>query len=295
MNKIIKYILVIIAVFSLSINQYAYAEKPTEVIAKDGTKHYVFVVAPEPEQKISMLQYSDMIGEAPKITVYIDGELAEGSFSYPNYDNSRLGVWDLEWVFTPADENFYPITGTMKFEVRPREEEETVDEPTMPSLTAKTISLTKETSYDININNKISGAKYKWTSSNPKVAKVNAKNGLVTAISEGKAIITCEITLLDNTVQTLISEVVVSYDDNATVLSDTELDLDVGEKYTLKVENAPTRAKYKFTSSDKAIAKVGTTSGKVTAVSPGEAYITCTITTPDNQVIVLRCDVLVNE
>jgi uncharacterized protein YjdB len=164
--------------------------------------------------------------------------------------------------------------------------------PTSPSLTATTVTLNTLTTYDINLDNKISGSSYRWTSSNPDVAKVNPKNGLVTAVSEGTAIITCEMTLPDGTVQTLTSEVVINYDDNAVVLSDTELDLEVGEKYTLKVENAPAGAKIKFTSSDKAVAKVGTVNGKVTAVSPGEAYITCTITA-DNQVFVLRCNVTV--
>ena len=169
------------------------------------------------------------------------------------------------------------------------------DEPTTPSLTATSVRLETKTTYDINLNNKVPGSKYKWTSSNTKVAKVNPKNGLVTAVAEGEAVITCEITLPDKTVQVLKSKVIVGYDENAPMLTDTILDLEVGDKYDINVENKIAKSKYRWASSNRSIIKVNSTNGKVTAVGAGEAYVTCTITTPENQIIVLRCDINVTE
>lgn len=306
MRKIIAFIITLL--FICVTSQPAYASWPPDDIYTEDGKIKVCclfdIIEPKPKLTMELPKVESAIPEL--IFMGADGKLVKGTVTYPNINDIKVGIFDLQWVFVPVDDKYESISGFITFEVWPEdseeskgkiiiEDEESDLEPTSPSLTATTISLTKNTAYDINLNNKISGSKYKWTSSNPKVAKVNEKNGLVTAISEGTAIITCEITLPDSTVTTLKSKVVVEYDDNATVLSDTEVDLEVGDKYTLKVENAPARAKYKFTSSNKSIAKVGTTSGKVTAVNPGEAYITCTITTPDNQVIVLRCDVTVNE
>lgn len=63
----------------------------------------------------------------------------------------------------------------------------------------------------------------------------------------------------------------------------------------LILENKIAKSKYRWVSSDRSIIKVNSANGKVTAVGAGEVYVTCTITTPDNQVIVLRCDINVTE
>jgi len=285
-------VVTIIIVFLIPLTASAAVERK---IDKNGEPYTLRISAPpESEEGISMLQYGDIIGELPGIEVRINGQPAKGTFTYPNYDNSRLGIWDLEWVFTPEDDRYEPVTGTIKVNVRPREPEE-IDEPTPPSLTATTVTLSTLTEYDINLDNKVSGSKYKWTSSNPDVAKVNAKNGLVTAVSEGTAVITCEITLPDGTVQTLQSIVNVGHDENAPTLTETVLDLEVGDKFDINLENKIAKSKYRWVSSDRSIVKVNSSNGKVTAVGPGEAYVTCTITTPDRQVIVLRCDITVTE
>ncbi len=245
-------------------------------------------------QGISMMEGRDFLGELPPLYVYDEyWRPVSGKFTYPNYDNTRVGVWDLEWVFTPDDPSFETLTGTIKLDVRPKDPVES-DEPTSPSLTATTVLLTSDTAYDINLNNKIAGSAYRWTSSDTKVAKVNSKNGLVTAVSEGTATITCEIAQPDGKSQKLQSIVTVGYDDNAPILSDTAIDLEKGDKYTIKVENTLTKSNIRFATSNKSVVKVGTASGKVTAVSAGDAYITCTITA-GGQVIVLRCDVTVTE
>lgn len=191
--------------------------------------------------------------------------------------------WDgMQWVEgyteTSTTQNIPDTTGIMR-----------------TSLTVSSLYLDDSVSYDINLNDKMAGSSYKWSSSDLRVAKVNTKNGLVTAVSDGNATITCTVIYADGTVDNLISDVSVGVDDNLPVLTDTSLELSVGDKYTLKAENAPGESKYKFTSSDKGIARIGTTSGKITAVSPGDAYIICSIVTPDNQTIVLRCDISITE
>jgi Bacterial Ig-like domain (group 2). len=48
--------------------------------------------------------------------------------------------------------------------------------------------------YDFNIKNAVKGSSYKWTSSDAKVAKVNSKTGLATAVGTGTAKVTVKIT-----------------------------------------------------------------------------------------------------
>jgi uncharacterized protein YjdB len=93
----------------------------------------------------------------------------------------------------------------------------------------------------------------------------------------------------------LTSKIVVGYDENAPVLSDNDLDLDVGTKFDIDAENCVAKSKIKYVSSDKTIATVKSSTGVITAVGSGKCYVTCTITTPDKQVIVLRCDINVTE
>lgn len=157
----------------------------------------------------------------------------------------------------------------------------------MASLTAKFIILDTSTNYDINVNNRPETATYSWISSDTNIASVE-KNGVVTGKSKGKAEITCNVKT-ETALYNLTSNVVVGEDDNAPVLSDTELDLEVGDLYQLKVENQISKSTYKWSSSDKKTAKVTSSNGKVTGISVGTADIYCTITSPDKKVIVLKC------
>lgn len=264
-------------------------QKPEKKKVYGGNyKEYVF-------DGITGFSYEEII---PKmIFIGQDGVELTGKFSIPDWDSSKEGLYEFNWIFEPDDSSYETKTGIVKVKfykaVNWEEfEKEQNNIPTPPSLTATKIILAKNAFYDINIDNKIKGASYSWSSSDENVAKVNAKNGLVTAISEDSTVITCKITIPDGTTQELTSIVYVEYDDNAVVLSDSELNLEIGEKYTLKAENVPVNAKIKFTSSDKSIIKVGTINGKITALKEGNAYVTCTVT-DDTQVIVLRCDITV--
>ncbi len=305
MKKVLVFaIIFIISMFSFDKASYANQMKSFEITETNNTK-YTYQVAVFSDNKDDAI-----IGRPLKkywilINIY-DRDDHLGPFN-PTWDNPDYVIKAGEqYVSLSGYFGDELITLTMylygiKFvdpdsDVVPEEpaEPEESDEPTTPSLTATTVLLTNATTYDINLNDKIPGSTYKWTSSDTKVAKVNSKNGLVTAVSEGTATITCEITPPDGEIIKLQSVVTIGYDDNAPNLSDTSLDLGIGDKYTLKAENTLAKSNIRFTTSDKSIVKVGTANGKATAVSAGEAYITCTITA-GGQVIVLRCDVTVTE
>lgn len=256
-----------------------------------------------PDLKLSVELPKTDIG-IPEFPFYgVDNERVYGAMAYPNINDMSPGIFDLQWVFIPDDSKYETISGVLVVTVYPEDSDASKgimpmpepDEPTTPSLTANIVTLENRTVYDINLNDKITGSSYKWTSDNPEVAKVNAKNGLVTAVSEGETLITCEITLPDETVRTLESIVTVGYDDNAPVLTETILDLEVGDKFDINLENKIAKSKYRWVSSDRGIIKVNSANGKIDAVGVGEAYVTCAITTPENQVIVLRCDISVTE
>jgi hypothetical protein len=226
----------------------------------------------------------------PMMNFYSKGEKVHGTLIYENWDNSTVGEYDLLWTFTPDDPAFETKTGIMKIKITPREEE-VIEAPTVPALTATTVLLDAATTYDINLDNKITGSSYLWTSSDTDIVEVNPKSGLLKAKSTGKANVTCEITLPDATTQTLVSEVTVGVDDNAPLLTETTLDLETGDVFDINLENKVAKSKYRWVSSNRAVAMVNSSNGKVTAIGTGSAYVTCTITTPENQVIVLRCDI----
>ncbi|HHV10413.1 MAG TPA: hypothetical protein GXX75_09080 [Clostridiales bacterium] len=173
------------------------------------------------------------------------------------------------------------------------EEPAVVGEVTTPSLTVTSVTLATSTAYDINIVDNIKGTKYAFESSNPKVATVNPKNGIVKAVKPGNATITCNATLPDGRTETLKSDIIVGYDENAPMLTEEALDLSINDVFYITVENQIAKSKYKYASSDWSKVRVNSASGKIRAVGEGEAYVTCTITTPDKQVIVLRCDITI--
>jgi hypothetical protein len=177
------------------------------------------------------------------------------------------------------------------------EDEEAIaaEEITPPSLTTTSVVLATATAYDINIVDSTAGTKYTWTSSNTSIATVNPKNGIVRAVKPGKATITCKATLPNGKVETLTSEVSVGYDENAPILTDESLDLSINDTFDINVENRIAKSKYKYASSDWSKVRVNSATGKIRAVGEGSAFVTCTITTPENQVIVLKCDITISK
>lgn len=223
-------------------------------------------------------------------------EIVSGVFTYTGFDNTIAGKQDITWTFTPDDTLYEIKTGVIHINLKEPDNNvgmeltSVTEEILTPSLTASTLMLSSETSFDINLVDKPEKATYSWKSSNTEVATVN-KSGVVQSISDGEAIITCTITTLDGKKQDLKSTVKVGMDDNFPVLSDDDITIDLNDTYKLNVENKESGSKIKFVSNDKTVAKVST-SGKITALKGGECVITVTIT-KGTEVIVLNCNVSV--
>lgn len=113
---------------------------------------------------------------------------------------------------------------------------------------------------------KVSGSKFKWTSSNKKVASVSSK-GIVTAKKKGKTTITakkgkttyrCKLTVETPKLSKKISS------------------LTKGKAYQFKVSG--TKQKVKWTSSDSSIVSINS-KGKATAKKSGTVFITAKVST----------------
>jgi hypothetical protein len=234
------------------------------------------------------------------------GKEVTGTITYPNYNEATEGYFDLQWVFTPDSDIYETKSGIIRFKLykwaddsqsnktENTQTDETIEAVTGAALTATTLTLAPETTYDININNKpiYSGIIYKWTSKDTNVAIVNENNGLVSSVSDGSTVVKCDIITPDGNINTLTTDVIVNpIDENLSCLSDTELNLEVGDIYKIDVENKVSGSKVKFKSSNKTIIKVYS-SGKIKALSAGECIITCTISNGTN-VSVLKCNITV--
>lgn len=77
----------------------------------------------------------------------------------------------------------------------------------MPMLTVEELRLDIGEIYNININNKVKGSKYQWSSSDSNIATVNPKNGIVKAIGGGIVDIQCKITFPSGDTEKLICQV----------------------------------------------------------------------------------------
>ena len=163
------------------------------------------------------------------------------------------------------------------------------------SLTAKTIRMEPATTYNININGKRAGFTYQWTTSNSNIVKVNSKNGIITAVHEGEAMVSCFITDRKGERITLTSKVIVGINESAPRLKRTTLDLKVGEQFDINIADKIKNSKYKWRSSNDAVAGVNSANGFVTAYSKGETKVVCTITAPDQQIIILSATIKVTE
>lgn len=139
--------------------------------------------------------------------------------------------------------------------------------------------------YQLDIVNKVDGSKYKWSSSNTKVARVSSK-GLVTTVGKGSATIRCVITYPNNKTKTLTCKVTVIIPatklkiNNAKEVNGAHI-LKVGEIYDFNRDIFPAN------SSDKTYWSVGggdaecikildSSKGKVQAVKPGYVVLKAT-------------------
>ncbi len=131
-----------------------------------------------------------------------------------------------------------------------------------------------------------------WSSSNPKVAKVD-QNGKVTALKNGKAIITCKAkdggrvsATCSITVKSKLVTKIVLNKKKATVKKGKTLELKVK---TIKPTDALNQ-KVKWTSSNKKIATVDK-NGKVKALKKGTCIITCSATDGSGRKVICKITV----
>lgn len=150
----------------------------------------------------------------------------------------------------------------------------TLNKTTASVVKGKTVALTA-TVTPTNATNK----NVTWKSSNSKVAKVDEKSGVVTAVAAGTAIITataaddsgvkatCKITVTNPVVK--VTKV---------TLNKTTASVVKGKTLTLKATVTPTNATNKNVTWRSSNTKIATVdgNGKVTAVAAGTATITCT-------------------
>jgi len=122
----------------------------------------------------------------------------------------------------------------------------------------------------------------KWKSNRTSIAKVDQK-GVVTPVKVGTTTIKCTITYKDKTTQTLSCTVTVKKRVKATAIAinNTEkaASLKVGERVTLKATLSPanTTDQIYWFSSNKAVATVGLTTGKMNEKKEGTVVITAKV------------------
>lgn len=144
-----------------------------------------------------------------------------------------------------------------------------------PSISTKKVTIVVGNSKKIAVKN--ARKKVRWRSSRPSVARVNA-NGSVTALKKGKTVITATVAGKKYTCRVSVIPA---------KLNVSKMALSIHGSKKLKFTNS--RGKVKWSSIDKAIAKVSS-AGKVTGVNVGKTTITAKIGTAT-----YRCQVTVNE
>lgn len=230
----------------------------------------------------------------PIPTIRQGSKQLKGKFTYPNYDSTKLGVFDLLWVFTPEDKSIEPITGKVKARIvmptwgTMREED---DFESSPRFKQASLVMQVGTSYYPQIDNNVGDSDYLWKSNNKNVVTVNKKTGKLTAKGAGTATVTCTINTPYDEEFTLNMEVTVV----ASKETNKEIVLTSGEEYDLSVDFNSSECSVTYASSKNSIAYVEYYTGKITARNEGEAYITCTAIDTDYNVHVTRYKVLVTE
>lgn len=143
-----------------------------------------------------------------------------------------------------------------------------------PAISKKSRNILIGQTYDLNINNKVKGSTYEWSSSDTRVATVN-KVGLVKAKVKGTAVITCKVTAPGKKVYELTATVKSVSGAKSFTISNKVKALNKGQVYDLNRKLSPSTSNdvTTWTSSDKSIAKPDK-NGKFTALKAGTVTIT---------------------
>lgn len=224
-----------------------------------------------------------------------DRKPMDGKLTYPNYDSSKLGSFVLQWVFTPSDKNYEPITGTADaIVVMPswgtmRDEN---DDISIPAFQASSISMQIGSSYYPQISNNIESSDYLWKSSDKSIVTVNKKTGKLIAKAKGEATITCKIDTPYDESYTIGIKVAVQ---PVTSKERKELTVAAGDIFSILADQDTTKSTSMYASSKNVVASVAQFTGLVTARSDGEAYITCTTVDLNYNITVERYHITVTE
>lgn len=155
-----------------------------------------------------------------------------------------------------------------------------------PSFKETSIEIVGEDeTYQLDIKDKVADSKYKWSSSNTKVARVSSK-GVVTSVGKGTAKIKCKITYPSKKTKTLTGKVTVTIPatkiriNNATESNGSHILL-LGETFNFNRDITPSNSSDKtYWSIDggdvDCINITNTTSGIVEATKPGKVILKAT-------------------
>ena len=148
-----------------------------------------------------------------------------------------------------------------------------VSAATKMTLSSSAVTIAKGMFQTLSVKNASSGDKIKWSSSNKTIATVSSK-GVIKGVKDGKVTIKCVVTRSGKST-TLKSTVTVK----TPKFSERTYSINKGESISLSLDNKYDGSTYKWSSSDKTIAKVNS-NGKVTGGSAGDVVITVKISIP---------------
>lgn len=230
----------------------------------------------------------------PMPAIYQGNKQLKGKYTYPNYDSSKLGMFDLQWVFTPEDKSIEPITGTVKAIIilptwgTMRDED---DEETAPVFKHKSLTMEVGTSYYPQIDNNIGGSDYVWKTSDKSIVSINKKTGKIKAKKAGTATITCYMTTPYDEEYTLQLKVKVV--DNKKI--NANIQLADGDVFKIKNKYDTSNHTVIYTSNKPSIADVGYYTGEITARREGTTFITRIAMDMEYNTYIERFDITVTE
>ena len=140
------------------------------------------------------------------------------------------------------------------------------------SLSQSSLTMTAGDTESLSATVSPSGTSASWTSSNTDVATVSS-SGRVTAVSDGSATITAEITVNGRSYTDTCR---VTVEEPSIRLSSSSLSLNVGDSETLSASVTPSGTSVSWSSSNTNVATVSS-SGRINAVASGSSTITASI------------------
>ena len=228
---------------------------------------------------LNKLSFNLYVGRTRKLIATVQPENATNKAVTWKSSNKKVAKVDSNGVVTAVGKGTATITCTTKDTGK-----KVSCEVRVKNLKAKSIALNK-TSATLTVKKTLTltciftptdttNKNVTWTSSDPKVAKVNAK-GVVTAVAPGTATITCKTNVGGKTAKCTVKVTLQKI--KSLSFKESEIEMSIGTKQTLKPVIKPagaTGAKLKWSSSDPSVVKVNS-NGRLTALKEGKAYITC--------------------